>query len=56
MLVPGGRSIMCKVKDEFVVNKYRLLGLDEPVPLKSFAYYLYWSYMTGTGILSQTTI
>ena len=33
-------SIKCKVKDEFVVNKYRLLGLDEPVPLRPFAYYL----------------
>lgn len=31
---------MCKIKDEFVVNQYRLLGLDEEIPLKPFAYYL----------------
>ena len=31
--------MMCKVKDEIVVKQYRLLGLDEPVPLTSFRLY-----------------
>ncbi len=31
---------MCKVKDEFVAVKYRILGLDEPIPLKPFWFYL----------------
>ena len=27
---------MCKVNDEFVVVKYRVLGLDEPAPWKPY--------------------
>ncbi len=27
---------MCKVKDEFVVGDYRILGLDESLPRESF--------------------
>ena len=29
---------MCKVKDEFVVGKYRILGLDEPLPMQPFKF------------------
>lgn len=31
---------MCKVKDEFKVDKYRILGLDEPLPMVPFYYLL----------------
>ena len=32
------RNIMCKVKDEFVVGDYRILGLDESLPKESFRF------------------
>lgn len=31
---------MCKVKDEFVVGNYRILGLDEPLPMQPFKFLL----------------
>ena len=31
---------MCKVKDEFVVDKYRILGFDEPIPFIPFHHLL----------------
>ncbi|MBR6451256.1 MAG: hypothetical protein IKS87_01000 [Lachnospiraceae bacterium] len=29
---------MCKVKDEFIVGEYRILGLDEPLPMQPFKF------------------